>query len=160
MNMSLKQDLQKDLQNAIKAKDELRKETLRMALTSLRMAEDHKLAKLGKEEDRKLGELDDQETVAVLQKEVKSRQETIADARKAERPEMIAKAEAQISILEEYLPRQLSQAELEELARQAVEEIGAESPHQMGQVMKVLMPKLQGRATGQQASQAVRKLLQ
>ena len=52
---------------------------------------------------------------------------------------MITKAEAQISILEEYLPSQLSQAELEELARQAVEEVGAESPHQMGQVMKVLV---------------------
>ena len=147
--MSLKDELQEALQNAIKAKDETRKNTLRMALTSIRMAE-----------DRKRGELDDDEVMGVLQKELKSRQETIADAQKAGRPDMIAEAEAQIAILEEYLPKPLSQDELEELARQSIEEAGVESPREMGQVMKILMPKLGGRATGQQASQAVRKLLQ
>lgn len=147
--MSLKKELQEALQSAIKAKDETRKNTLRMALTSIRMAE-----------DRKRDELDDDEVMGVLQKEVKSRQETIADAQKAGRPDMIAEAEAQIAILEEYLPTPLSQDELEELARQSIEEAGAESPREMGQVMKILMPKLGGRATGQQASQAVRKLLQ
>jgi hypothetical protein len=111
-------------------------------------------------EDRKRDELDDDEVMGVLQKEVKSRQETIADAQKAGRPDMITEAEAQIAILEEYLPTPLSQDELEELARQSIEEAGAESPREMGQVMKILMPKLGGRATGQQASQAVRKLLQ
>ena len=158
--MSLKKELQEALHDAIKAKDETRKITLRMALTSIRMAEDRKLTKLEEGEDRKNAELSDDEVLAVLQKEVKSRQETIADAQKAGRPEMIADAEAQIAILEEYLPKPLSQDELEELARQSIEEAGAESPREMGQVMKILMPKLGGRATGQQASQAVRKLLQ
>jgi uncharacterized protein YqeY len=147
--MSLKNELQAALQDAIKAKDETRKNTLRMALTSIRMAE-----------DRKREGLDDDEVMGVLQKEVKSRQETIADAGKADRPDLIAEAEVQIAILEEYLPKPLSQDELEELARQSIEEAGAESPREMGQVMKILMPKLGGRATGQQASQAVRKLLQ
>jgi len=147
--MSLKNELQAALQDAIKAKDETRKNTLRMALTSIRMAE-----------DRKREGLDDDEVMGVLQKEVKSRQETIADADKADRPDLIAEAEVQIAILEEYLPKPLSQDELEELARQSIEEAGAESPREMGQVMKILMPKLGGRATGQQASQAVRKLLQ
>jgi len=147
--MSLKNELQAALQDAIKAKDETRKNTLRMALTSIRMAE-----------DRKREGLDDDEVMGVLQKEVKSRQETIADAGKADRPDLIAEADVQIAILEEYLPKPLSQDELEELARQSIEEAGAESPREMGQVMKILMPKLGGRATGQQASQAVRKLLQ
>jgi len=158
--MSLKTELQEALQNAIRAKDEMRKNTLRMALTSIRMAEDRKLAKLDDGEDRKLAELNDDEVLGVLQKEVKSRQETIADAQKADRPDMIVEAEAQIAILEEYLPKPLSQEELEELAKQSIEEAGAESPREMGLVMKILMPKLGGRATGQEASQAVRKLLQ
>ena len=147
--MSLKTELQQELQKAIKSKDELRKETLRMALTSIRMAE-----------DRQRSELDDEGLLGVLQKEVKSRQETIADARKAGRPDMVKEAEAQIAVLEEFLPEKLSQDELEELARQSIEEVSAESPREMGQVMKVLMPRLAGRATGQEASQAVRKLLQ
>ena len=147
--MSLKTELQEELQKAIKSKDELRKETLRMALTSIRMAE-----------DRQRSQLDDEGVLGVLQKEVKSRQETIADAQKAGRPDMVEKAEAQIAVLEEFLPEKLSQDELEELARQSIEEVSAESPREMGQVMKVLMPKLAGRATGQEASQAVRKLLQ
>ena len=158
--MSLKTELQEALQNAIRAKDEMRKNTLRMALTSIRMAEDRKLAKLDDGEDHKLAELNDDEVLGVLQKEVKSRQETIADAQKADRPDMIVEAEAQIAILEEYLPKPLSQEELEELAKQSIEEAGAESPREMGLVMKILMPKLGGRATGQEASQAVRKLLQ
>ena len=158
--MSLKTELQEALQNAIRAKDEMRKNTLRMALTSIRMAEDRKLTKLDDGEDRKLAELNDDEVLGVLQKEVKSRQETIADAQKADRPDMIVEAEAQIAILEEYLPKPLSQEELEELAKQSIEEAGAESPREMGLVMKILMPKLGGRATGQEASQAVRKLLQ
>ncbi len=126
--MSLKTELQEALQNAIRAKDEMRKNTLRMALTSIRMAEDRKLAKLDDGEDRKLAELNDDEVLGVLQKEVKSRQETIADAQKADRPDMIVEAEAQIAILEEYLPKPLSQEELEELAKQSIEEAGAESP--------------------------------
>ena len=157
--MSLKKELQEALQNAIRAKDEMRKNTLRMALTSIRMAEDRKLAKLDETEDRKDAELNDNEVLGVLQKEVKSRQETIADAGKADRPDLIVEAEAQIAILEEYLPKPLSQDKLEELARQSIEEAGAESPREMGQVMKILVPKLGGRATGQEASQAVRKLL-
>ena len=158
--MSLKTELQEALQNAIRAKDEMRKNTLRMALTSIRMAEDRKLTKLDDGEDHKLAELNDDEVLGVLQKEVKSRQETIADAQKADRPDMIVEAEAQIAILEEYLPKPLSQEELEELAKQSIEEAGAESPREMGLVMKILMPKLGGRATGQEASQAVRVLLQ
>ena len=131
----------------MRAGDNLRKTTLRMALSAIKLVEIDK------------GELDEDALLAIIQKEVKSRQETIEDARRSNRPDMIETAEQEIAILEAYLPEQLSPEELEELARQAVEESGATSVREMGQVMKVLMPLLAGRATGGQASAAVRKLL-
>jgi hypothetical protein len=147
--MTSKRELQDALQEAIRQNDALRKSTLRMALTSIRMAE-----------DRKRAELDDDEVTGVLQKEVKSRQETAEDARKAGRPELAEEAQAQILILEEFLPQQMTEEELEELAHQAIEQVGAKSPREMGQVMKVLVPQLKGRATGQEASLVVRRILQ
>ncbi len=132
----------------MRAKDELRKRTLRMALSSIRLAEIEK------------GEaLDEQATLALLHKEIKSRQESIADAERAGRPDLIEESQAEITILESYLPVQFSEQELEALARQAIDQAGATSPREMGQVMKILMPLLQGRATGNDASQVVRRLL-
>jgi hypothetical protein len=98
--------------------------------------------------------------MAILHKEIKSRREAIADAEKAGRPDLIQAGEAEIAILEGFLPKGFSSEELDALARQAVTEAGATSIREMGAVMKLLMPRLQGRATGDQASQAVRKLLQ
>jgi len=147
--MTSKLELQDALQEAIRQNDTLRKNTLRMALTSIRMAE-----------DRKRDQLDEDEVTGVLQKELKSLQETVADAQQAGRPDLAEQAHAQIKILEEYLPQQMTQEELEELARQAIEQVGAESPREMGQVMKILVPQLKGRATGEEASLVVRRLLQ
>jgi hypothetical protein len=120
-----------------------------MALTSIKLAEVEKGA-----------QMDEAAYMAINQKEIKSRRESIADAEKANRPEMILQSEEEIKILQRYLPASLSQEELEILARSAVVEAGATSIREMGQVMKILMPRLQGRATGDQASQVVRKLLQ
>ena len=75
------------------------------------------------------------------------------------RPDLVADANTEMAILEAYLPQQLTPEELDALAQEAVDETGATSMREMGQVMKVLMPRLEGRATGQEASQAVRKLL-
>ena len=147
--MTTKAQLESALHDAMRSRDDVRKRTLRMTLSSIRLVEVDK----GKS-------LDEQEILAVIQKEVKSRQEAISEAQSAGRPELQAEAEAEISVLEEFLPRQLSEEELEVLARQAIAEIGASSPREMGQVMKVLVPRLQGRASGGQASQAVRKLLE
>jgi hypothetical protein len=97
--------------------------------------------------------------LAVIQKEVKSRQETIVDAERANRPEQVAESQAEINILEAYLPEPLTPEELETFAKEAIEEVGATSMREMGQVMKVLIPRLEGRATGSEASQTVRKLL-
>lgn len=147
--MTTKAQLESALKDAMRSKDEVRKRTLRMAISSIRLIEVDK----GKP-------LDEQEILAVLQKEVKSRQEAIAEAQHAGRPELQAEAEAEIGVLENFLPQQLSEGELEVLAQQAIAEVGATSVREMGQVMKVLVPRLQGRASGGQASQAVRKLLE
>ena len=147
--MDLKTQIQTSLKDAMRSGDELRKNTLRMALAAIKFAEVEKGA-----------HMDENAYLAILHKEVKSRRESIADAQRANRPDLIQAAEAEIAVLETFLPKALSEAELENLARQVIAEVGATSLREMGQVMKTLMPRLQGRATGDQASQVVRKLLQ
>ena len=148
MIMNVKEQIRNALKDAMRSNDKVRKSTLRMALSAIHLAE------VDKRE-----ELDDTAVIAILHKEIKIRNEAIQDAKQAERPDLIEESQAEIEILKAFLPEQLSQEELETLARQAIEEVGATDMRAMGQVMKVLMPRLQGRATGSQASQVVRKLL-
>jgi uncharacterized protein YqeY len=147
--MSLLEKLNQDLKEAIRAKDETRKRVLRLALSAA------KLVEVEKQE-----ELDDDAVIGVLQKEVKSRQETIVDAEKAERPDLIETAKAEMKILEEYLPESMSPEELEALVKEVIAQVGATSMADMGKVMGAIMPKIQGRADGGQVNQLVRQLLQ
>jgi len=146
--MDTKQKLETALKEAIRNKDELRKRTIRMSLSDIKLAEVEKKR-----------ELSDAEMLAILQKEVKERQDVIEESKRANRPDLVSKAEEEKAIIEEFLPEQLSEEELQKLAQDAIDEVGATSMRDMGSVMKVLIPRLEGRATGQQASQAVRKLL-
>lgn len=148
-SMDIKSTLQADLKDAMRRGDEIRKSTLRMALTSIKLAEVEKGA-----------HMDEAAYLAVIQKEIKARRESIADAEKANRPDLIPQSEQEIVVLQGYLPAAFSAEELEAMAKAAITEVGATSIREMGQVMKILMPRLQGRATGDQASQVVRKLLQ
>lgn len=147
--MTTKADLESALKDAMRSGDEVRKRTIRMALASIRFSEIEKGSPL-----------DENGLMAVLQKEVKSHQEAIADAQKARRPDLASQSQAEIDVLQTFLPQPYSQEELQELARQAIADAGATSPADMGKVMKILTPRLQGRATGSQASQVVRQLLQ
>lgn len=147
--MTTKVQLESALKDAMRAGDDLRKRTLRMALSAIRLTEVDKGAAL-----------DDTAVLGILQKEVKSRQEAIVEARRANRPDLVESNQAEIGVLLDFLPRQLTAEELESLAKQAISEVGATNLRDMGQVMKVLMPRLEGRATGDQASQVVRGLLQ
>ena len=147
--MDTKTQIENDLKDAIRASDEPRKNALRMALSAIKLVEIQK---------RK--PLDEAEVISVLQKEIKSYQETIAESQAAHRLDMADSARGQMSVLEKYLPASLTQDELDALTRAAIAEANATSPADMGKVMKVLMPKLKGRATGEQASQSVRRLLQ
>ena len=147
--MSLKSELEDALKDAMRAKDKPRKSTLRMALSAVKLAE-------GERRD----ELEDEAVLRILQKEVKSRRELIEDAEKADRPDMVREAEAEIKILEGYLPQALSSDELQTLVVEAIAEVGASAPGDMGNVMKVIIPKVAGRADGGQISQIVRETLQ
>lgn len=147
--MDTKQKLQEALKDAMRARDEPRKRTIRMALSNI------KLAEIDRGE-----ELDENAVLAILQKEVKQRQEVIEESKTANRPDLAEEAELEIAILQEFLPAQLAPEELERIARQVIEEVGASSMSDMGSVMKVLIPRLEGRASGQEASQMVRNLLQ
>ncbi|MBW8010914.1 MAG: GatB/YqeY domain-containing protein [Chloroflexi bacterium] len=147
--MSLKTDLENALKDAIRAKDEVIKSTLRLALSAIKLVEVEKQTSL-----------EDDAIISVLQKEVKSRRESIEDAKHAERPELIRAAEAEITVLEKFLPQALSAEELEALVKEVIVEVGASSPADMGNVMKSVIPRLQGRADGGQVSKLVTQLLQ
>ncbi|HPH97942.1 MAG TPA: GatB/YqeY domain-containing protein [Anaerolineaceae bacterium] len=147
--MEPKQKIETALQDAMRAKDEARKRTLRMVLAAVKLAE-----------VEKHGPIDEAGLLSILQKEVKNRHESIQDAQKAGRPDLLPDLEAEIAILNEYLPKQLSREEVTALAQAAIAEVGAVSPADMGKVMKVLVPRVQSQAPGDLVSQVVRGLLQ
>ena len=146
--MNLKQRLEDDLRQAMRSGQDLTKRTLRLALSSVKLAEVDKR-----------GELEDDTILSILQKEVKSRQETIEEAKQLDRQDLIEGAQAEIKIIQAYLPQPLTADELIALVEEVISETGASSPDQMGLVMKALMPRLQGRADGKTASDAVRQRL-
>lgn len=137
-----------ELKQAMRSGDDLRKRTLRMVLAAIKLAE-----------VERRGQLDEAGLVAVLQREVKTRQETIADAEKAKREDLVRAAQEELDLLQAYLPQPLKPEELEALARQAIAATGASGPQDMGRVMKELMPQVQGRADGKAVSTLVRDLL-
>jgi uncharacterized protein YqeY len=146
--MSIKEKVRQALTDAMKSGQDLRKSTLRMALAAIKNAE-----------IEARGELEDDLVLSLLQKEVKARQETIEGAKQADRQDLIDKAEAEIVILNEFLPQPLSEEELKTLVAETIREIGAESMADIGRVMGALMPKIRGKADGKEANQIVRELL-
>lgn len=147
--MSVKAGLEQSLKDAMRSNDAVRKSTLRVALASIKEAE-----------VMKRGELDDAAVLSLLQKEVKSRQEALAEAEKANRADLVENAKAEMKVLEGFLPQGLSEQELEQIVQAAISEVGASTPADMGKVMKAVLPKVQGRADGSQVSQLVRTKLQ
>ncbi len=147
---ALETRLHDDLTTAIRARDEVISATLRMALTAVKNE-----AVSGTE----ARELSDADVVVVLGREAKKRRESATAYDDAHRPELAARERAELVVLEAYLPAQLDDAELAELVAAAVAETGAESPKQMGQVMKVLTPRIAGRADGARVAAAVRSAL-
>lgn len=147
--MTAKNVIEDDLKVAMRSGDAQLKSTLRMILAAIKLAEIDRATPLN-----------DSEVDAILQKEIKSRRETITDAERAGRPDLVAEANAEIAIISKYLPKQLSSEEIEALAKEAINKAGATSPKEMGAVMKLLMPQVQGRADGSLVNQIVRRLLE
>jgi len=146
--MNLKNEIQKALTAAMKARDEDTKRTLRLLMTSIKFAEIEE----GKE-------LEDQRVLNILQKEVKTREDSIKEAQIANRQDLIDAATREITILNGFLPKQMDHTELTALAKQVIQDTGASSVRDMGSVMKILLNQLEGRASGQEASKVVRDLL-
>ncbi len=146
--MSIEQQLRADLKTAMRERDKMRKTTIRGALAALKNAQVAKNASLDRDEE-----------IAVLSKETKQLKDAIVEFERGNRADLVAEASAQIEILQAYLPQALSRDEVVELARAAISETGASSPKQMGQVMRVLMPQVRGRADGRMVSEIVQDLL-
>src|SRR5437588_1897047 len=149
--MALKEQLRSDLTAAMKARDELRAATLRMALTAVTTEE---------VAGKKARVLSDDEVVTVLTREAKKRREAAEAFDNAGRQELGDRERAEGEVLATYLPAQLSDDELSELVRAAVAESGAADPKAMGQVMKILQPLVAGRAEGGRVAAEVRRQLQ
>ena len=147
--MNKKQEIQQALTAAMKARDEDTKRTLRLVMASVKLAE----VETGEE-------LDDARILSILQKEVKTREDIIEESEKAGRDDLVQAAQRELDILNHFLPQQMSADDLKTLAQSVIEEVGAKEMRDMGKVMSLLMSKLEGRASGQDASKAVRELLQ
>src|SRR5512140_1036244 len=146
--MDIKTQLNEAMKQAMRANDDVARRTTRMALAAVKQAE----------VDKRIT-LDDAAVIPLLQKEIKNRREAIEEASKANRPDLISDNEAEIAVLERFLPKAMSPEELRSLAQAAVAETGASSQTDMGRVMKALLPRVAGRAAGDQVSAVVKELL-
>jgi uncharacterized protein len=147
--MTLKEKLESELFAAMRIKDEIRKRTIRMAISNIKLAE----------VERK-GSLDDSAIMAILYKEIKIRNETIEEAIKGNRDSIISENKAEIAILQEFLPKSLNVEELSVLAKKVIQEQNATSLKDMGSVMKLMVEKVNGQAPNEAISKVVKELLQ
>jgi uncharacterized protein YqeY len=146
--MSLKERLMEDMKSALKNKDALKKSTITMVRAAI----------LQKEKDERI-ELDDDGVIGVIAREVKQRRDSLPEFERGGRPDLVDKLKAEINILMDYLPQQLTESEVDAMVKQTISEVGAMEMKDMGKVMGALMPKLKGRADGKLVNQLVRKYL-
>ena len=147
--MTIKSQLNESMKDAMRNGDEVRKRTVRMALAAVKQAE----------VDKRI-ELDDMAVMNLLQKEIKNRRESLEEAKKANRTDLVEANEAEIKVLEAFLPEAMPDEELRTLVQAAINETRAASPADMGKVMKIVMPRVAGRAPNDRVSATVRELLQ
>ncbi len=150
--MPLKEQIAEDLKNAMRAGEKARVRTLRLLTAALKKKEI---------ELREGGEatLTEQQELAVLQKEAKQRRESIEQYRAAGREDLVRKEEEELAIIEEYLPKQLDEEEIEKVLRDIIETVGARSRRDMGKVMGEAMRRLRGLADGKVVQRVAQRLL-
>jgi len=154
--MTIKTQLNESMKDAMKSGDEVRKRTVRMVLAAIKQVE---VDKRSNPADKRT-ELDDIAVTNIIQKEVKNRREAMEEAKRANRADLIEANEAEIRVLQAFLPKAMPAEELRALVQAAIAESGASSPTDMGKVMKTVMPKVAGRAPNDMVSATVRELLQ
>lgn len=146
--VTLRERIQADLNDAVRSRDEPRKVALRMLTAALRNAD-----------IEARGEIDEAAIIALIQRQVKQRRESISEFERGGRQDLVDKEAAEMAVLEAYLPRQAGMDEIEAAARALIAETGATSAKDIGRVMPVLMKQFVGRADGRAVNEVVRRLL-
>ena len=147
--MSLKQKLQEDLKSSMKNKDTIKKSVITLIRSSIKQYEVDNRVELG-----------DDEIVDLIAKQLKQTRDSREEFVKAGRDDLVSKAEAEIEVLKEYLPQQLSEEELNKIVISTISEVGATSMKDMKKIMTSIMPKVKGRADGKLINELVKKNLQ
>jgi uncharacterized protein YqeY len=146
--MTLRSRLEEDLKAAMRAREAVRRDTIRYLLSEVQKAE--------KAEQR---DFDDEEVLRVLGRQAAQRRESIEAFAKGGRQDLVDKEEAELEIILEYMPEQMSEEQIAELVQAAIEEVGASGPQDMGKLMGRLMPQVRGKADGRTVNEIVRRLL-
>ncbi|WP_145131679.1 GatB/YqeY domain-containing protein [Paenibacillus sp. Y412MC10] len=147
--MNLSERLNEDMKQAMKSKDKFKLSTIRMVRSTIKNLEiDLKRT------------LDDNEVLDILSREIKQRKDALQEFQKADREDLAEHAKAEIEIIGQYLPVQLSEEEIKVIVQQTIQETGASSKADMGKVMSALMPKVKGRSDGKLVNQVVQQFLQ
>lgn len=154
--MTLKEQLNADLRDAMRAGDETRKSTLRMLITAVRNAE---IPPEGAAPTTTRSDLNDEAVLNVVRREVKQRRDSIDAYSKANRADLVAKEEAELNVLSTYLPAQMSRDEIEKVAREIIQRTGASGPADKGKVMPEIMTELRDKAEGREINAVVTELL-
>jgi uncharacterized protein YqeY len=144
----LKRSITDDIKVAMKSGDTVKKDTLRMLIASVNNAE------IAKQSD-----LDNADILGIIAKEIKKHHESIDAFKQGKRPDLVAKEEAEMAILQSYLPEQMTRDDIKAAAKEVIGAVGAQGPGDKGKVMKELMPKLKGRADGKEINEVVTELL-
>ena len=148
--MSLKEQLRIDTADAMRSGDKEKRDTLRLLLAAIKQVEI----------DQQKDNLTDEEVLDVLNKQAKQRRESIADYGAAGREDLVYEEQAQLDLIETYLPVQMTREEIAEIAVKIINEVSAEGPQDTGKVMGRLMPQVKGKADGRLVNEVVRELLQ
>jgi hypothetical protein len=146
--MGIREQLDEDLKSAMRAKDSLRMNTVRGLKSAIKYREIELMKSL-----------DDAGILGVVGSEIKRRRDSVEQYRAGNRPDLAEKEEAEVAILQAYLPQQLSPAEVEAKVDEVIARVGAKGPKEMGLVMKALLPEIQGRADGKVVSELVKQRL-
>ena len=148
MEVELKQKLMDDLKQAMRSGDKVRRSVIRLVMTAIRNAEIARQAAL-----------DDTDILGIIAKEVRQRHESIEAFRLGNSHDLVAQEEAELAVLSEYLPQQMTREEIIVAARRVIEEVGAQGPADKGKVMPKLIAQLKGRADGREINEVVTELL-
>ena len=146
--VSLKQKLMDDLKQAMKSGDEVKRSAIRLLMAAIKNAEIARQASL-----------EDADIFGIIAKEIRQRKESIEAFKQGNRQDLVAREEAELSILEKYLPQQVTREEIVEAARRIIEEVGAQGPGDKGKVMPRIIAQLKGRADGREINAVVTELL-